>query len=146
MMWIIIGFVVIFGIIMIYSFFKFQNEIKKVSPEYVVELIKEKQSSEDVALAIHYNDEKWVSINEQIPLPLASTVKIIVAIEFAQQAADHKIDPLQEVPLERLDTFNIQKTDGGAHKAWLDTLNANKQMTHISFKEIVNSINQCSSD
>lgn len=146
MMWIIIGFVVIFGIIMIYSFFKFQNEIKKVSPEYVVELIKEKRSSEDVALAIHYNDEKWVSINEQIPLPLASTVKIIVAIEFAQQAADQKIDPLQKVPLKRLDTFNIPKTDGGAHKAWLDALKADKQVTDVPLHEVAKGMIQFSSN
>lgn len=146
MMWIIIGFVIVFGIIMIFSFFKFQREIRQVTPEYVVELIKERQTSEDVALAIHYNDEKWVSINEHIPLPLASTVKIIVAIEFAQQAADHKIDPLEEVPLERLDTFNIPKTDGGAHKAWLNALNTDKQMKHVPLHEVAKGMIQFSSN
>lgn len=145
MLWIIIGFLIIFGIIMIIGFFRFQTAVRLVNPEYVVEIFKEKRASDNVGLAIHFNDEEWVSINEQIPLPLASTVKIILAIEYAQQAANYDIDPSQDIALTSLDKYNIPKTDGGAHKAWLNSLNIEEQ-THVPLHEVAKGMIEFSSN
>jgi len=55
-------------------------------------------------------------------MPLASTVKIIIAIEFAKQAAANKIDPNENIQLSDLEIFHIEKSDGGAHPAWLKSI------------------------
>ncbi len=56
-------------------------------------------------------------------MPLASTVKIVVVIEFAKQAASNKIDPNEKILLSELEKFHIEKSDGGAHIAWLKSIN-----------------------
>jgi D-alanyl-D-alanine carboxypeptidase len=112
----IILFVFILGVRM------YKKEIIKENPEYIIELVKAKQMEGEAALAIRYNNKEWVNINAKQILPLASTVKIILAIEYAQQAAKGKIDPEQPVSLKTLNDFYIPHTDGGAHEAWLSQL------------------------
>lgn len=104
---------------------KFQKEVKKDDPEYIVQFMKENKGNKNVSVAIQYNRQSWVEQHTKEPLPLASTVKIIVAIAYAQQAADGHINPQQQVRLRELETFYIPKTDGGAHEAWLAQLNLN---------------------
>lgn len=88
-----------------------------------MQFIKEHKEDENISVAIHYNQQHWVELNTKEQLPLASTVKIIVAIAYAQQAADGRINPQEQVDLKELEAFYIPKTDGGAHKAWLAQLN-----------------------
>lgn len=145
-LWIIISIFVVIGIIMIVGIIKFRKEVKQVNHEYVVQLIKEKKADKNVALSIRYNDEKWLDINENILLPLASTVKIIIAIEFARQAADGQINPNQKIPIETLEKFNIPKTDGGAHQAWLDSLKVDEKVKHTSLLEIASGMINYSSN
>ena len=52
-------------------------------------------------------------------MPLASTVKIMVAIEFAKQAGAKVINEESMVPLKELEKYYIPNTDGGAHPAWI---------------------------
>lgn len=54
--------------------------------------------------------------------PLASTVKIIVAIEYASQAANNTFDPDSLIALEELNRFYFQGSDGGAHPAWMNVI------------------------
>ena len=54
-----------------------------------------------------------------IPRPLASTVKLLLAAEFAQRAGKGLMDAELMVPTEGLATFHWSTTDGGAHTAWL---------------------------
>jgi D-alanyl-D-alanine carboxypeptidase len=65
------------------------------------------------------NDTLIAQQNANAKMPLASTVKIIVAIEFAQQVASGKIQPEAPIPLTELTKFYIPDTDGGAHPSWL---------------------------
>ncbi|MFB6799772.1 hypothetical protein ACFCVU_00940 [Peribacillus butanolivorans] len=60
----------------------FKKDINKEDPEYIVQFIKENAENKNVSLSIHLNDEKWVNVNANTVLPLASTVKIIVAINM----------------------------------------------------------------
>lgn len=103
--WIIGGLFACIGIAIGIVFWIFQKDLNKDNPDYVLQFIKENKDNEQVSLAIHYNQQKWVDINTKKPLPLASTVKIIVAIEYAQQAAEGRINSQQLVSLEDLQTF-----------------------------------------
>ncbi|MDI3411909.1 serine hydrolase [Bacillus sonorensis] len=107
--------------------FDVSEEIKKLNHEYIVQFVKAKSGSRNVSLSIKHNDETWVDVNGHEQLPLASTVKIILAIEYAQQAAEGKIDPQKEVKLKELDKFYIPKTDGDAHEAWITQLKKTKR-------------------
>ena len=65
------------------------------------------------------NDSLIAQKNPDQKMPLASTVKIIIATEFAEQVSSGKINPAEKVPLGELARFYIAETDGGAHPAWL---------------------------
>ncbi|MCR9131946.1 MAG: class A beta-lactamase-related serine hydrolase [bacterium] len=56
--------------------------------------------------------------------PLASTVKIMIAIEYAVQASEEIFNPDSMIALVELDRFYFQGSDGGAHPAWLNTIEA----------------------
>ena len=66
------------------------------------------------------NDTVISHLNENKLMPLASTVKIIVACEFANQVAHEMINENSYVALSDLDKYYIPDTDGGAHPAWLE--------------------------
>lgn len=70
------------------------------------------------ALYIIKNDTAHVKLNENKLMPLASTVKLIVAIEFAKQAGAKVIDTSRYVAISDLDKHFLPLTDGGAHVAW----------------------------
>lgn len=114
----------------------FKKKIIRAGPKYIIQFISENAQNKRAALSIHYNGTKWADINADELLPLASTVKIIVAIEYARQAAEGKIDPNQLVLLEELDTFYIPKTDGGAHEAWINGLDNGKLTTSVPLSEV----------
>ncbi|MGW6298552.1 serine hydrolase [Peribacillus butanolivorans] len=115
----------------------FKKDINKEDPEYIVQFIKENAENKNVSLSIHLNDEKWVNVNANTLLPLASTVKIIVAIEYAQQAAVGQINPEQEVKLADIDRFYVSKTDGGAHEAWITQVKKDKEIDRVPLSEVV---------
>jgi D-alanyl-D-alanine carboxypeptidase len=71
------------------------------------------------ALYLTSNDTVLAKLNEDKQMPLASTVKILVAIEFSRQAARHDIDENTIVALKDLDKFYLENTDGNAHPDWL---------------------------
>lgn len=135
--WVIGSVLVCAGSVLGIVFWKFQKEIKKDDPEYIVQFIKEHKEDKNVSVAIQYNQRHWVELNTKEPLPLASTVKIIVAIAYAQQAADGRINPQQQVDLKELEPFYIPKTDGGAHEAWLAQLDL-QDMESVPLSEVAN--------
>jgi D-alanyl-D-alanine carboxypeptidase len=74
------------------------------------------------------NDTVVAKLNESVPMPLASTVKIMVAIEFAKQAASDIINERSKVALKELDKYYLPNTDGDAHPDWLQY---EKEQGHI---------------
>jgi D-alanyl-D-alanine carboxypeptidase len=71
------------------------------------------------AIYVVVNDTVIARQNENTVMPLASTVKIMVAIEFAKQAAAGVFDENNYISLSELDKYYIANTDGNAHPAWL---------------------------
>lgn len=93
--------------------------LTKSDPEILLNHLQKTESDKTSSLTVIRNGETLASVNGDTLLPLASTVKIIVAIEYAKQCESGKIHPDMKVSLEELDKFYIPKTDGGAHEAWI---------------------------
>jgi D-alanyl-D-alanine carboxypeptidase len=73
-----------------------------------------------VSVYVTVNDTPVIHLNENKLMPLASTVKILVACEFANQVAHEMINENSFVQLSELEKYYIPDTDGGAHPAWLE--------------------------
>ncbi|HEY5407804.1 MAG TPA: serine hydrolase [Ginsengibacter sp.] len=78
-----------------------------------------KQNKVRSSLFLRKNDTVIAQLNEDKLMPLASTVKIIVAIEFAKQAAHGIFDENERIPLSELDKYYLPNTDGDAHPKWI---------------------------
>lgn len=79
-------------------------------------------------------------------MPLASTVKIIVAIEYAVQCANGQINPDELVSLSDLDKFYVPNTDGDAHPSWLKSVKDKISDNKISIREIAKGMIKFSSN
>ncbi|KGR82164.1 serine hydrolase [Lysinibacillus odysseyi] len=110
-------------------------QINKSNPALIYEHVKKQEESGQAALVIKRNGEVIVEVNPTKTLPLASTVKFIVAIAYAEAVADGLLDAGESVPIAKLQNFYIPKTDGGAHQAWLDSLG---KVNSIPLKEVAN--------
>ena len=82
------------------------------------------------------NDTVLADFRADRVMPLASTVKIIIAIAYAEQAAAGAIDPDELIPLEELERFHVTNTDGGAHPAWLNAVSDQVRGNRITIREI----------
>ncbi len=94
------------------------------------------KNKKDFSIFLQKNDTTVAAYNETKLMPLASTVKILVAIEFAKQAAAHVIEIGDAIPLTDLSQYYLPNTDGGAHPAWLEY---EKKQKHI-FNDSINLI------
>jgi D-alanyl-D-alanine carboxypeptidase len=65
------------------------------------------------------NDTIIARLNENKLMPLASTVKMLIAVEFAKQAGKNIFSETEYIALSELDKYYLPFTDGGAHTAWL---------------------------
>lgn len=91
--------------------------LTKEDPEYLLKYLKNHNNS---SLTVSRNGQTLTAIRENEMFPLASTVKIIIAIEYAKQCDEGKLDPSKKVSLKELDQYYIPDTDGGAHETWID--------------------------
>lgn len=79
-------------------------------------------------------------------MPLASTVKVIIAIEYAEQAAAGILDPDEQIPLSEVDKFYVPETDGGAHELWLQKAHGSVVDNKVSIREIAKGMIRYSSN
>ncbi len=80
------------------------------------------------------NDTVIARLNENRLMPLASTVKLLIAIEFAQQSTHEMINENSYVNLEELEKYHLPGTDGGAHPAWLEYAKAQNEIKNNAVK------------
>jgi D-alanyl-D-alanine carboxypeptidase len=71
------------------------------------------------SLYVIKNDTLIAKLNETELMPLASTVKLMIAVEFAKQVGSQIINEDSLIALSELDKYYLPNTDGGAHSAWL---------------------------
>ena len=95
----------------------FQGNAQSAQADSLLSFISNNKSR--ASLYLVQNDTLLAHLNENKLMPLASTVKIMVAIEFAKQAASHVIDEDSYVALSELDKYYLANTDGGAHPSWI---------------------------
>jgi len=116
------------------------NPDKQIIAEFI------EKNPEKCAILVLRNGEVVASQNTGRVMPLASTVKIIVAIEYAEQAASGKINAEEPVSLDELEKFHIPNTDGGAHTAWLAFVAEKIENGKIPLREVAKGMNRFSSN
>lgn len=97
-----------------------------------------KKNPDKSSMTIILNGEELIQYNADRKMPLASVVKILVALEYANQAANKKVDPMQMVHLDDLNRYYIPKLDGGAQPEWEKSLREKNLLkdSSVSLKEV----------
>lgn len=98
------------------SFFCLQTQAQSNADSLLNFIAKNKDRS---SIYLVQNDTVLAHLNENVLMPLASTVKIMVAIEFAKQAAAGVISENKNIALSELNKYYLPNTDGGAHPRWI---------------------------
>jgi D-alanyl-D-alanine carboxypeptidase len=132
----------LFSCVFAYFYFKYLRYEKDFVAEYLL------KNPKKCAVYWVRNDSVLVNHRSDTLMPLASTVKTIIAIEFAQQVAAGKIKPDEKIPLGEPARFYIKDTDGGAHPAWLTELKKEKliQNNSVPLLEVAKGMMQFSSN
>ncbi len=125
-MGILVGVIIVLGVVGFYYFMP--------NKSLVLNFIKE--NPDKTAIKLVRNDTVLVEINPNKVMPLASTVKIIIAIEYAEQAAAGKVNPEELIEVTELDKYYVPNTDGGAHPSWLKKVENKIQDDRITIREI----------
>lgn len=90
------------------------------NPDYVLNHLKENPDSTSFYFA--ENGETLIAYQADAVRPLASTVKALIAVEYAMQVDEGLLNKDSIVPKEELDKYYYAGTDGNAHEAWLQSL------------------------
>lgn len=139
---IVIGLGVVAGLIVLTAAFGVYYFLP--SEEKVLHFIKSNPEKSSILLV--RNDTILASRNTDKAMPLASTVKIILAIEYAEQSANGRLDPDELVLLSDLDKFYVPNTDGDAHPGWLKSVKAKIVDDKIAIREIAKGMIKFSSN
>lgn len=107
-------------IIICTGFFLFRN-----NPDYVLNHLKKNPPS--TSLYLVENGEELISYQSNVVRPLASTVKILVAAEYAMQVDEGILIKDSIVSLDELNKFYLKGSDGNAHKDWLEEMENNEK-------------------
>jgi D-alanyl-D-alanine carboxypeptidase len=120
----------------IYSFFPEDDYVARFALE----------NPDKSAMMIVRNDTVLIQQNIEKQMPLASTVKLIIAIEFTEQAAKGLIDPEEKVAKKELLNYYVPNTDGGAHTNWADSDETLEYGDSIPLKNVAKGMIQYSSN
>ena len=118
----------------------------KNDTRYITRFIKENPDRSSIYLI--RNDKVILAHNENKLMPLASTVKIIIALEYANQVSKNVISKNETVDLTELNKFYLANTDAGAHNSWQKELE-HKQLIRnnsVSLEEVVKGMIKFSSN
>lgn len=126
----IVTALVVATLLLLSALFWYFKWMQKPDVEYVLKFIA--KNPERASLSVVRNGRSLEDFQADQLRPLASTVKILVAIEYSQQAAQGEIDPDEQVSKDELARFYISRTDGGAHEAWLETMHKQKLIKNES--------------
>lgn len=133
---------VLFSCVFAYFYFKYLRYEEDFVAEFLL------KNPKKCAVFWLRNDSLLVGHRSDTLMPLASTAKTIVAVEFAQQSAEGKVNLNERVPLSEVARFYIPDTDGGAHRAWLESLKTSKSTDNntASLMEVAKGMMQFSSN
>jgi D-alanyl-D-alanine carboxypeptidase len=105
-----------------------------------------KQNPKRSSLYFIQNDSVLIATGEKKLMPLASTVKIIIAFEYVSQVNQGKLDKYEMIDLKELERYFIKNTDGGAHTAWIKSINNSGKVTSVSLDQVAEGMIKFSSN
>ncbi|WP_103109273.1 serine hydrolase [Brevibacillus reuszeri] len=107
-----------------------------------------KENPDRASLHVIRNGDKVIDYNSNRAMTLASTSKLIIALEFAKQAAKGKINPSKKVSLDDLALFYVPGSDGNAHENWLQDIETRQvvQNGKVSLQEVAKGMIKFSSN
>lgn len=102
------------------------------NPDYVLNHLKD--HPETSSLYVAENSKEIVAYQSDVVRPLASTVKMLIAVEYAMQIDEGTLNKDQYVSLNDLSRYYYKGSDGNAHEEWLKAMEsagkvANNQVT-----------------
>lgn len=106
-----------FSIVIVSFFFNIKTDAQTIGADSLLNFIQQNKAKSSLYLKV--NDSVVSHLNENKIMPLASTAKIIIAIEFAKQASYKIFDENKRIPVEELNKYYIPNTDGSAHSNWI---------------------------
>lgn len=86
----------------------------------------------NTGLYLVVNDTAVAALNQNKPMPLASTVKWLIALEWAKQCAAGLMSADERIPISIIENYYIPNTDGNAHPVWLKHLQENNRIINDS--------------
>ncbi|MGW8960016.1 serine hydrolase [Paenibacillus sp. NPDC055715] len=103
---------------------------------------------EKASITILRDGKKLAGREENRMMPLASTVKTVIAVEYTKQAAAGTINPDERIKLTALERFYLPLLDGGAHPAWLKDMEAKGRLKNgtVSLREVAKGMVRFSSN
>lgn len=104
-----------------------------------------RENPDDVAIVCFNPNEgpdSGIAHQADEPFALASTFKIMILAEYAQQVDEGVLNPDQLVALGRVEHYYLPGTDGGAHEAFLASLP--EGTTRVTLSQIVDAMIQYS--
>lgn len=94
--------------------------ILRDNSEYVLNHLKDNPQTTSLYLA--ENSVELITYQSDVVRPLASTVKILIAAEYAMQIDAGQLNKDSSVPLADLNRYYLKNSDGGAHEEWLKAM------------------------
>ncbi|MEK4628595.1 MAG: serine hydrolase [Solibacillus sp.] len=107
------------------------------NPNYVVKHLKE--NPETSSLYVAKNGETIITYQSDVIRPLASTVKILIAVEYAMQIDAKQLSKDTPISIDLLNRFYYENTDGGAHQYWLSAMKEDGKLKNntVALHEVV---------
>lgn len=135
----LIVFIVLFALMGLMSL----SQKKMLTPESVLTFTKESPSK--VSFAMHYNGKSIGSVNPLQAAPLVNSSNLIIAIEYAHQAAKGKIDAEQLVSFDDIEAFHIPKLEGDLHREWIAQMKQARYKKDVPLREVAKGMLQYNS-
>jgi len=107
-----------------------------------------KKHPDRVSCCFAENDRPIIAYQVDRKMPLASVLKIMIAVEYIRQIKLGQITPNQTVTLDQLDRYYIPYSDGGAHQNWLKNIRhgQSKLKRTVTLSEVAEGMIQYSSN
>ncbi|ENQ3078878.1 TPA: serine hydrolase [Bacillus pseudomycoides] len=121
---------------------------QKESHDPVMEYLKTHKTDKNVSFILQRDGKNLVSINSDEVIPLASMMKLMIAVEFAKQSAEGTIQADQQIPLSDLEAYYVKDTDGSAHPDWIHYLKEKNfiQNNQVTLEQVTKGMLQFSSN
>ncbi|MEK5067897.1 serine hydrolase [Sporosarcina sp. FSL K6-1508] len=106
--------------------------LSRENPEYVLNHLKD--NPQTTSLYLVENGVELITYQSDVVRPLASTVKMLIAAEYAMQIDAGLLNKDSSVPLADLSRYYLKNSDGGAHKEWLKSMHSEGKVENNNVK------------